>query len=470
MNNSKKTFTEMQNATTSSKRARSSDLSIDNEVIADVGTNIFLNDSFADLHFSFGEADDCQQRIPAHKAILAAASNVFATMLNGEWKEQNEVQIVDATFDAFKDFLQFFYLSKVTVSMENIWEIINLANKYNIRRIMDQCEPLIIHQTTVDDDLCRILDLSLQFNLSKLKDRCLKKIGEDTTKVLKTKGFLDCSKYALKCMLEELHTVDCCEMVIFEACLMWATHVCLRQRKDSSNFKILRDELGDCLYAIRFGSMESKQISFCISNNPGLFNKSELEDLWLSIGVNKSKIKLFKNTAKRQEHAYPYLRMEVCDLRVPTTHRVRLQPIESTTFNSNKTLSFEGISVQRLQYEFSYRKDNTADAELLVFECNSNEDGRTQVLKQKVRLDVRWKEANLQKYLKFNNSILVHPNKEYDVRILVKIPSPYLFYFNRSVGRNTQKSFGDGIILSTTSKCSDFINMFHFYPTDDTVQ
>lgn len=95
----------MANATTSK-------LCIDNTAPAAFGKNMFLSERYADFHFLFNEGIE-QKRIPAHKVILTAASDVFTTMLNEQWNEENEVEIKEASFDVFKEFLQFLYVGKV---------------------------------------------------------------------------------------------------------------------------------------------------------------------------------------------------------------------------------------------------------------------------------------------------------------------------------------------------------------------
>lgn len=71
-------------------------------------------------------------KIPAHKELLAVSSPVFNAMFNGELKEKSDVKIVDASYEAFKEFLQFFYENKVKLTMGNIVEVLNLVNKYDI--------------------------------------------------------------------------------------------------------------------------------------------------------------------------------------------------------------------------------------------------------------------------------------------------------------------------------------------------
>lgn len=270
----------------------SSAFSVDNTVSSETTKNMFLNECFADFQFFFNE-DGVRKEIPAHKAVLAAASDVFASMLNGQWKEDNEVEIVDASFDAFMEFLQFLYLPKVNISAENVPEVIYLANKYNLSKCKELCESKIIQKLTLED-VCANLDLALLYDLSNLKDCCLKIISKETSKILATDGFLCTSEHSLKSILA-LGAIDCDEMEMFDASLKWAKHACETKKKDPSIIASIREELGDSLHAIRFGTMKPEEISKCISKNDGFFNQFELQDLFLTIGSDKTQEKIFKN-------------------------------------------------------------------------------------------------------------------------------------------------------------------------------
>lgn len=64
---------------------------------------LYLNEEFADTHFVF----ESGERIPANKNILGIVSDVFRVMFNGSYIEKTEMKIVDASVNAFKEFLQF---------------------------------------------------------------------------------------------------------------------------------------------------------------------------------------------------------------------------------------------------------------------------------------------------------------------------------------------------------------------------
>lgn len=77
-------------------------------------------ENLADFHFTFEQADGKFERIPAHKLLLVAVSDVFRAMFNGSWKEKDEVKIVDNRINEFKEFLKFFYFGQVNITMDNV--------------------------------------------------------------------------------------------------------------------------------------------------------------------------------------------------------------------------------------------------------------------------------------------------------------------------------------------------------------
>lgn len=75
---------------------------IDAEVYSKIGQKLYLISENADVVFIVEN-----KHIPAHKIILAAASDVFKAMFYGSLKEQGDIRIVGATVSAFKEFLSF---------------------------------------------------------------------------------------------------------------------------------------------------------------------------------------------------------------------------------------------------------------------------------------------------------------------------------------------------------------------------
>lgn len=78
---------------------------------------LYLNERTRDVSLVFFSKEIVS--VPAHKNILAAISPVFDAMFYGPNKQE-----------AFIEFLQFFYRSEVTLSIENVSEVLDLCKRY----------------------------------------------------------------------------------------------------------------------------------------------------------------------------------------------------------------------------------------------------------------------------------------------------------------------------------------------------
>jgi hypothetical protein len=83
----------------------------------------------------------------AHRAILSAASEVFATMLGGSWAESKCDELVlheelDCA-NVFDIFLYFIYSGSVAIRDDYVVPLFLLAGKYDVRSLGDECAKLI---------------------------------------------------------------------------------------------------------------------------------------------------------------------------------------------------------------------------------------------------------------------------------------------------------------------------------------
>ncbi|XP_031638110.1 BTB/POZ domain-containing protein 3-like, partial [Contarinia nasturtii] len=120
---------------------------------SELGKKFYLSKEFADVQIVFVVNDEELGRVPSHKIILAAHSDVFHTMFNESWKEKNEVKIVDADVANFKEFLRFFYFGTVNLTIENVDAIMNLSNKYNVTECKNLCRKFLKATMTSDNML-----------------------------------------------------------------------------------------------------------------------------------------------------------------------------------------------------------------------------------------------------------------------------------------------------------------------------
>ncbi|KAJ6639827.1 BTB/POZ domain-containing protein 3, partial [Pseudolycoriella hygida] len=199
---------------------------------------LYKNSDITDVYFLF---NDEKKKIAANKCLLAIASPVFEKMFYGQLKESGDITIVDATHDAFVEFLQFFYCDKFELSTEHICEVLTLADKYDVAGLMNLCVQFLEYHLS-DQTVVWVYDLALMFNLTHLIGLCQEKICLETVSVME-----------------------------------WAAEACRRSNIEPT-IENKKHELGPCFDLIRFPTMSSEQFSSCIAEE-GLFDASELIDI-----------------------------------------------------------------------------------------------------------------------------------------------------------------------------------------------
>jgi speckle-type POZ protein len=126
------------------------------------------------------------EKIPVHRAILAARSPVFSAMFQHDMQEKrtNETEIKDVTPAAFKALLQFIYTGHCEV--ENLAEQLFVAAiKYDMRDLKQICDQELRKKLTVDNavDLLVFSDVYMAENL---KDGAIRFINKNAPAVMKT--------------------------------------------------------------------------------------------------------------------------------------------------------------------------------------------------------------------------------------------------------------------------------------------
>lgn len=181
----------------------------------------YLNENLADFHFIFKSisSDGHSERIPVHKIVLANVSDVFRVMFNGSWKEKVDVEIVDASADAFKEFLQFFYLSEANVTSQNVSEVVNLGKKYDVTECFDVCGQFLRDHIT-DDDVCVIYGLASHLEHKELEKQCIEYIQRNAEAILTSESFLKYDPKVLQKILQ-MDSLTCPEDEVFEALVKW---------------------------------------------------------------------------------------------------------------------------------------------------------------------------------------------------------------------------------------------------------
>lgn len=300
------------------------------QILSTFGKKMYLEEKNSDIHFIFNSNDDQCIKIPAHKLLLTESSEVFSTMFNGSWKEKDEVKIVDASVEAFKEFLQFFYLDKLNITVENVAEVMYLANKYNVDECMAICS-IFLKTTLVENDVCLCYKLAIIYEQPSLKKFCELFIKLRTQGVLASDNFLQCDFDVLDHML--MLGLDCSEYELFSACL--------RRMNSKGRTKAEKDaaktELRKLLKHFRFGSMSFGELASLSSLCDDIFTFDEYKEIVQMIHSASFRPKLLNGlrlTRSVTFHSY--------------TVKLKLHPhyiknIEKTIFSTDQTIVLECI-------------------------------------------------------------------------------------------------------------------------------
>lgn len=320
----------------------------DIKIFTSIGAKYYLKDDLADFYFIFEVEENKEyERIPVHKILLAGESDVFQTMFNELWIEKTEVEIVDSSPDAFREFLQFFYFKNVKITSENIDEIYYLGVKYNVAECLRVCEEFL-KSTTCSDNLLSRFDLAIFYENLKLRTVYEILLFFTMTLLIESKSFLQCSKRLLVNILD-METLRCTEKELFDACMSWVREAC---GQTDLTRQIVNSHLGDSFNKIRFGAMSLEEFDTIKSSYKGLFTADEYNSIVQMIATKKSKLNTF-SAIPRNRHFSPIIKNSKilsCNRVIIANEEdiITLEPyyinkVETMLFTSNKTLLMTGF-------------------------------------------------------------------------------------------------------------------------------
>ncbi|XP_037035000.1 BTB/POZ domain-containing protein 6-A-like [Bradysia coprophila] len=235
----------------------------------------YLNEETADVFFLCGN-NEMEERIPAHKILLAASTDVFDTMFYGPLREGDEIKIDDATPDGFRQFLRYFYFNGMELSLEFIDEVMYLAKKYLVDSYFAECSQFLSLQTEAKGILIAYKQ-SIRFGLSKLKTEMENSIEDYSNRIFHSEYFAAIDRDFLKQIIEIPRFRIANSELIFDACIWWAQAACKRANTDILVMQNLRDQLGDCFQRIEFSAMKRNKIAECVEKFGDLFTAQELQ-------------------------------------------------------------------------------------------------------------------------------------------------------------------------------------------------
>jgi len=230
------------------------------------------NKRLSDVIFHIGE-----EKVHAHRVVLAAASPVFEVMLY-EYKAGGsvssmagpvEVKITGTDAKEFKMLLKCIYTDEVEVNADNIQSLMKLAKKYQVDKLSGLCADFMSGDVNAEN----VLDL-FQIAPTLLGDDefGLKFIEENTEKVLSNDAFTRLSKDRLIVLLKS-DKLSAPELTIFQAVQKWVEAE--KKRKGDA----AKADIDEVMKQVRFPTMEVSQIASAVASS-GLLEQAQLVQLF----------------------------------------------------------------------------------------------------------------------------------------------------------------------------------------------
>ncbi|THD23368.1 Kelch protein 5 [Fasciola hepatica] len=173
-------------------------------------------------------------RIPAHRVILAAASDYFAAMFGNEVKEASETEIWIRNVEphALHTLINYIYTGYLDLQEDTVEDILEAACFLQIVEASQACERYLIKRLHASNCL-GMSRLGDQHGCHLLRKKAMKYALEHFTDVAQQPDFLNLSFDELTELLQSDHLRVPNEATVFASCLRWFRSVANRAVNDS---------------------------------------------------------------------------------------------------------------------------------------------------------------------------------------------------------------------------------------------
>lgn len=235
-------------------------------------------------------------KIPCHKYILGCCSWEFYNLFYLMKAESSDIPIADVSLQVATKFLEFVYKEMTELSMETVWDILKLAKRFGVAKLVHFCDTFLCDNVK-EDNLVQIIEKSTEFDMEKLRTECITFMGRSKVDYFKSPLFLNISKDGLQTIIAS-DNLNKNEIEVFRFVNNWAENYCARNEKPPNSIN-KRIALGNVLMKIRFGVMTLSEFTEC-TNNESLLTNDQIVDIFNCIGSNGNHRSKFSSIKRKQ--------------------------------------------------------------------------------------------------------------------------------------------------------------------------
>lgn len=163
----------------------------------------------------------------AHKAVLAACSEyfraMFTTCLGDCHGESKKIHLNGVTANGLRLLVNFAYTSHLSLSMENVEDVLVAADYLQMYRVSRVCARFLRSQLRLSNALLT-LNVAERYSLVELKQYIYRFLCNNLTAFVKAGDFTNLSIEQLFRMLDGTFPVDCTEYFIICMVIKWIEH------------------------------------------------------------------------------------------------------------------------------------------------------------------------------------------------------------------------------------------------------
>lgn len=177
-----------------------------------------IYDSKCDVKLSVGGIS-----FRVHKEVLSEASDYFSAMFRHDMKEkeQDAIEIKEISPKGFSAILDYFYHGNITISPENIKDVLEVARFFQADWIVDVCCNYLVRHMSLENYSC-VLSLADKYALDNMPDKIFHFLADNITQLMyQPKFLLNLPDNLLLLFLKENIYIEASEYFLLTLILEW---------------------------------------------------------------------------------------------------------------------------------------------------------------------------------------------------------------------------------------------------------